>query len=67
LAVFGEQHYRVQKEIENNRTLTHVEKLDGDERLLELAQMLGDVGEGTLRSAHEILQSARQMMKETKK
>jgi hypothetical protein len=27
--------------------------------LLELAQMLGEVSENTLRSAHEILQSAR--------
>ena len=29
-----------------------------DERMLELAQMLGEVTEGTLRSAHDILQSA---------
>jgi hypothetical protein len=41
--------------------------MDGDARLLELSQMLGEVGEGTLRSAHEILQAARQMMKESKK
>ena len=67
LAAFGEQHYQVQKLVEQNRTLTRVEKLDGEPRLLELAQMLGEVGEGTLRSAHEILQTARQMMKESKK
>lgn len=67
LAAFGEQHYQVQKLVEKNRTLTRVEKLDGDARLLELAQMLGEVGEGTLRSAHEILQTARQMMKDSKK
>jgi DNA repair protein RecN (Recombination protein N) len=67
LAAFGEQHYQVQKQIQKNRTLTRVEKLDGEPRLLELAQMLGDVGEGTLQSANEILQTARQMMKETKK
>jgi len=64
LAAFGEQHYQVQKLIEKNRTLTRVEKLDGEPRLLELAQMLGEVGEGTLQSANEILQTARQMMKE---
>ena len=58
LAAFGDQHYRVQKVIKNNRTTSQVVKLDGDERLLELAQMLGEVTEGTLRSAHEILQSA---------
>lgn len=63
LAVFGDQHYQVQKLVKEGRTLTRVEKLDGEERLLELSQMLGEVGEGTLRSAHELLQSARQMVK----
>ncbi len=58
LAAFGDQHYRVQKTIINNRTTSQVVRLEGDERLLELAQMLGEVTEGTLRSAHEILQSA---------
>ena len=67
LAVFGDQHYQVQKLIEKNRTLTRVEKLDGDPRLLELSQMLGEVGEGTLRSAHELLQTARQTIKDSKK
>ena len=60
LAAFGDQHYQVQKLIENGRTLTQVKELEGDERLLELAQMLGEVTEGTLRSAHEILQAAQQ-------
>ena len=59
LAAFGDQHYRVQKLINNSRTTSEVKILDGDERLLELAQMLGEVTEGTLRSAHEILQSAK--------
>jgi DNA repair protein RecN (Recombination protein N) len=63
LAVFGDQHYQVQKLIDNGRTLTRVEQLDGEPRLLELSQMLGEVGEGTLRSAHELLQVARQMIK----
>src|SRR5690349_3175172 len=64
LAVFGDQHYQVQKLIQGNRTLTRVERLDGEPRLLELSQMLGEVGEGTLRSAHELMQVARQMIKE---
>jgi DNA repair protein RecN (Recombination protein N) len=63
LAAFGEQHFQVQKLVDKGRTLTRVEKLDGDPRLLELSQMLGEVGEGTLRSAHELLQVARQMIK----
>jgi DNA repair protein RecN (Recombination protein N) len=67
LAVFGEQHYQVQKLIEKGRTLTRVEQLDGEPRLLELSQMLGEVGEGTLRSAHELMQVSRQMVKGSKK
>lgn len=66
LAVFGDQHYQVQKLVDKGRTLTRVEPLEGEPRLLELSQMLGEVGEGTLRSAHELLQTARQMVKETK-
>jgi DNA repair protein RecN (Recombination protein N) len=63
LAVFGDEHYQVQKLIQGNRTLTRVERLDGEPRLLELSQMLGEVGEGTLRSAHELMQVAREMIK----
>lgn len=67
LAVFGDQHYQVQKLVDKGRTLTRVEPLEGEPRLLELSQMLGEVGEGTLRSAHELLQTARQMIKGNKK
>ncbi len=67
LASFGEQHYQVQKLIDKGRTLTRVELLDGEPRLLELSQMLGEVGEGTIRSAHELMQTARQMIKGSKK
>ncbi len=66
LAAFGDEHYQVQKLIQANRTLTRVERLDGEPQLLELSQMLGEVGEGTLRSAHELMQVARQMIKTAK-
>jgi len=58
LAAFGDQHFQVQKQVENDRTRTHVTPLEGETRLLELAQMLGEVSEGTLRSAHDLLQNA---------
>jgi len=58
LAVFGDQHFQVEKAVEGGRTLTQVTKLHGEARTLELAQMLGEVTEGTLRSAHDILQNA---------
>ncbi len=67
LAAFGDEHYQVQKLIQDNRTLTRVERLEGEQRLLELSQMLGGVGEGTFRSAHELMQVARMMVKETAK
>jgi DNA repair protein RecN (Recombination protein N) len=63
LAAFGDEHYQVQKIVQGNRTITRVERLDGEPRLLELSQMLGEVGEGTLMSAHELLQVARGMIK----
>ncbi|HEY5982623.1 MAG TPA: DNA repair protein RecN [Anaerolineales bacterium] len=66
LAAFGDEHYQVQKLIQGNRTLTRVERLEGEPQLLELSQMLGEVGEGTIRSAHELMQVARKMVKEGK-
>jgi DNA repair protein RecN (Recombination protein N) len=61
LAAFGDQHWQVQKIAQEGRTLTRVELLKGESRLLELAQMLGEVSEGTIHSAHEILQTARSL------
>jgi DNA repair protein RecN (Recombination protein N) len=58
LAAYGDQHFQVQKIIEDGRTLTRLTRLSGEPRTLELAQMLGTVSEGTLRSAHDLLQSA---------
>lgn len=57
LAGYGKQHYKVSKKLENGRTVTDLEILKGEDRLMELAQMLGDVSAGTLQSASEILQS----------
>jgi DNA repair protein RecN (Recombination protein N) len=58
LAAFGGQHYRVQKHIHAGRTTTQVEALQGEPRVLELAAMMGEVGEGTRQSALELLQLA---------
>ncbi len=66
LAAFGDEHYQVLKLIEGNRTLTRVERLKGEPQLLELSQMLGAIGEGTLRSAHELMQEARKITKDGK-
>ncbi len=55
LAAYGSQHFHVEKQVSHGRTITQVRELQGEERLLELAQMLGGISEGTLQSAREIL------------
>ncbi len=67
LAAFGDQHFRVEKVIQNGRTSTSVVRLENEDRMLELAQMLGEVSEGTLRSASDILQSAHEMQTRERK
>ena len=60
LAAFGEQHLQVQKLVLEGRTVTQVESLSGERRLLELAQMMGEVSDGTRQSAQELITAARQ-------
>jgi DNA repair protein RecN (Recombination protein N) len=55
LAAYGRQHYRVLKHVEEGRTVTQTELLGPETRINELAQMLGDVSDGTLQSARDIL------------
>lgn len=57
LAAFGGQHYRVTKHIDGGRTTTRVEALNGNERLSELAMMMGEISDATLQSAREMLQA----------
>lgn len=59
LAAYGDQHFKVEKNVEGGRTTTQVLKLNGQPRINELANMLGEVSEGTLQSANEILESVR--------
>jgi DNA repair protein RecN (Recombination protein N) len=61
LAAFGDQHFRVSKQVQEGRTITQVEKLDGDARRQELAQMMGGSTNGMLRSADEILQTVQEV------
>jgi len=41
LAAYGDTHYHVSKVVEGDRTVTRVRELSGDERIEELAAMLG--------------------------
>ena len=60
LAAYGEAHFRVEKAQDQGRTTTHVSQLSEDGRLSELAQMMGQISENTLRSAREMRQSVPQ-------
>jgi DNA repair protein RecN (Recombination protein N) len=58
LAVFGAQHLHVEKRLEHGRTTTQVRQLEGEARILELAQMLGSITQGSLQSARELVAMA---------
>lgn len=60
LAAFGDQHFRVQKLVEDGRTITRVEEMHDATRLDELALMLGGVNEANRRAANETLHIAHQ-------
>jgi DNA repair protein RecN (Recombination protein N) len=58
LAAFGDQHFRVEKQIEAGRTITTVHTLEGPGRISELALMLGGDSDVNLESAKSLLQQA---------
>lgn len=59
LAGFADAHFRVQKLVADNRTRTHIERLDDDQnRADELAAMLGASGESGERTARDLLMAA---------
>lgn len=62
LAGFGQQHFQVQKQIKNGRTVTQVEVLAGEERQNELAKMLGSSSESNKQAAQEILTRVEQLI-----
>ena len=61
LAGFGDAHFGVRKQMENGRTLTRVQRLEGEARRQELAQMLGTPGTVGLRGSQELLAEAEQI------
>lgn len=60
LAAFGDSHFKVKKHVEEGRTQTRVESLQNEDRLIELAQMLGVVSETHLTAAEETLKTAQE-------
>lgn len=60
LAGYADRHFRVRKVMAQDRTSTEVQPLEADDRITELADMLGATGEGSRQSAMEILNEAAQ-------
>jgi DNA repair protein RecN (Recombination protein N) len=61
IAVYADRHYRVLKEVEGERTRSRIERLSDDERLEEVARMVGGlkITERTRKAAAEMLEVAR--------
>ena len=54
VAAFADRHFFVKKEIRDERTVTRVKVLEGDERIDEIARMLGG-GKGAIEHAREMI------------
>ncbi len=59
IASYADRQFSVSRETMNGSTLTTVRKLAGDERLEEIARMLGGESRASLAHARELLQRAR--------
>jgi DNA repair protein RecN (Recombination protein N) len=59
VAAYADRHFRVEKKVEDRRTLTQVACLDGHERISEMARMLGGI-----RISEKSLEHAREMIEE---
>ena len=57
VAAKGKQHYKVYKEVQGSSTVTNIKKLDEEERVVELAQMLSgeDLTETAFDHARQLL------------
>jgi DNA repair ATPase RecN len=51
----------VEKAIESGRTITQVQEIEGDNRIIELAKMLGEVSDGMLQSAKELISTVQDL------
>lgn len=66
LGAYADAHFRVEKRLINERTSTHIYRLDEDKaRTDELAAMLGTMGESGEQTARDLLAAARGYKQET--
>ena len=64
LAGYGDVHFKVDKRVSGERTLTTVQQLTEEERVEELASMLGTATRATRRSAQELLERVKRAKEE---
>jgi len=62
LAAYGIQHYHVYKQIQDGRTITLVDDIDGEKRIHELAAMFGGDTPANCEAAQEAVESSKQRM-----
>ena len=55
LAAWGNQQFKVEKVLQDGRTTTGVRPLTGEDRVQEIALMIGAISPATTRSAREML------------
>jgi DNA repair protein RecN (Recombination protein N) len=57
IAAFADHHYQVRKEKANNRTYTHIKKLNQEERIAEVASLIGG-----MEQSEEVIKTARKLI-----
>lgn len=62
IASMADTHFLIEKKVENNQTITEINKLKFDERIDELSRILGGI-----EITEEVKASARQMLEQSKK
>ena len=60
LAAYGDLHFHVAKRVAGQRTVTNVQNLSGDERVSELADMMGADSQAGRASVVEIMSEVEQ-------
>jgi DNA repair protein RecN (Recombination protein N) len=58
IASHADTHFSIAKVVEGDRTVTRVRALDGDERVQEIAEMLGAAGSASRQAAAELMSEA---------
>ncbi len=59
IASFGNKHFLIKKDINDNRTYTNIKSLSQDERVSEIARIIGGKTDATIKVAKEMLAHSR--------